>query len=241
MCSHILLTVRASIWLRAFSGDIINLFVSMYRPTAKFITARQKEIALERVRRTNGGRKDHDIKWNQVWEALMDLNVWGLFILSVCAYFPNGVLTTVSSMTHGRKVTLTEISCSFLVYSSAVLSLRIWALLPLRTWLFKFRKASSESSPMVSQVSSDFTFRTRTVANFTLERTVVPGYFAMRYAGLRFHIYTVAVFLAFAGSLALLLAPRVPGLLGALYGLHMFGAASGQVHGLTASNVGGYT
>ena len=48
---------------------------------------------------------------------------------------------------------------------------------------------------------------------------VIPGYFAMRYPGLRLHIYTGAVFLAFAGSLALLLAPRVPGLLGALYGL----------------------
>lgn len=63
-------------------------------PSAKFITDRQKEIALERVRRTNGGRKDHDIKWNQVKEALLDFNVWGLFILSVCAYFPNGVLTS---------------------------------------------------------------------------------------------------------------------------------------------------
>lgn len=65
-------------------------------PSAKFITARQKEIALERVRRSNGGRKDHDIKWNQVWEALMDINVWGLFVLSICAYFPNGVLQSVS-------------------------------------------------------------------------------------------------------------------------------------------------
>jgi hypothetical protein len=42
----------------------------------------------------------------------------------------------------------------------------------------------------------------------------------MKYPGLRFHIYTVAVSFAFAGSIALLLAPRVPGLLGALYGLH---------------------
>jgi hypothetical protein len=126
---------------------------------------------------------------------LTDINVWGLFVLSVCAYFPNGVLTTFSSL------------------------------------IIKDLGFSTIENLCV-QIPKGFV---GVLAN------VVPGYFAMRYAGLRFHIYTAAVTLAFAGSVALLLAPRVPGLLGALYGLHMFGAAAGQVHGLGASNIGGYT
>lgn len=67
-------------------------------PTAKFLTERQREIARERIRRNQGGSKSHEIRWDQVWEALTDWNVWALFVLAVCAYFPNGVLTTFSSL-----------------------------------------------------------------------------------------------------------------------------------------------
>lgn len=119
-------------------------FFYFFSPRAKFLNERQKEIALERVRRTNGGRKEHDIKWNQVREALTDINVWGLFILSTCAYFPNGVLTTFSSL------------------------------------IIKDLGFSTVENLAV-QIPKGFV---GVVAN------VVPGYFAMRYPGLRFHIYT---------------------------------------------------
>lgn len=38
------------------------------------------------------------IKPAQIWEAFGDYHVWGLAVLAFCSYFPNGVLTTFSSL-----------------------------------------------------------------------------------------------------------------------------------------------
>ena len=52
-------------------------------PRAKFLTEREKEIAQERIRLNNGGSRGHTIKWDQVKEAFMDINVYGLFLMAV--------------------------------------------------------------------------------------------------------------------------------------------------------------
>lgn len=67
-------------------------------PRAKFLSDREKEIAQERIRRNNGGSRGHDIKWDQVKEAFLDINVWGLFVLAMGAYFASGVLQSFSSL-----------------------------------------------------------------------------------------------------------------------------------------------
>lgn len=189
---------------------------------AKFLSEREKEIAEERIRRVNGGSRSHTVKWDQVKEAFLDINVWGLFLLAVGAYFASGVLQSFSSL--------------------IIADLGYSTIENLAVQIPKVSHRDFQSSRQESRNELNASNALSPAQGFVgVLANLIPGYYAMKYPGLRFHIYTVAVTMAFAGSIALLLAPRVPGLLGALYGLHFFGAAAGQVHGLNASNVGGYT
>jgi len=161
----------------------------------KFLDDRQKEIALERIRRSNGGAQSKVIKKEQVWEAVCDYNIWGLLILAFTSYAPNAVLTTFSSL-----------------------------------------------------LIKDLGYTTLENLAVQIPKGVVGvaaglacGWFNRKYAGWRFYSYSICIGVALCGSIALLLAPKVPGLLGALYALHLFGAAAGQVYAMASSNVSGQT
>ncbi|KAL7004270.1 hypothetical protein EMMF5_006156, partial [Cystobasidiomycetes sp. EMM_F5] len=67
-------------------------------PSAKFLNEREREIAIERIRRVNGGSRSRDIDRKQIIEALRDPNVWAIGLLATCAYWPNSFLTSFSSI-----------------------------------------------------------------------------------------------------------------------------------------------
>ena len=92
--------------IRYIAGGVITMTWSLvvwFRmpdspQNATFLTDREREIAIERIRRVNGGSKPNGVNWPQVWEALRDPNVWGLGFM-VCqrrlvrfnAFFPTDV------------------------------------------------------------------------------------------------------------------------------------------------------
>lgn len=64
---------------------------------ARFLTKRDREIAILRVKENMTGIKDDKIKKYQVLEALCDLKTWVLFALQLSICIPNGGVSTVSS------------------------------------------------------------------------------------------------------------------------------------------------
>lgn len=63
--------------------------------TAKFLSERQRAIAVERVAVNRQGVKNHQFKWNQVWQAARDPKTWLLFVMAIGAQVPNSALTSV--------------------------------------------------------------------------------------------------------------------------------------------------
>ena len=64
--------------------------------TAKFLTQRERAVAVERVAANRQGVKNHNFKMDQVWQTLGDPKTWILFILAVSAQVPNAAITSVS-------------------------------------------------------------------------------------------------------------------------------------------------
>ena len=64
--------------------------------TAKFLTERQRAIAVDRVAVNRQGVKNHQFKWYQVWQATRDPKSWLLFVMAIGAQVPNSALTSVS-------------------------------------------------------------------------------------------------------------------------------------------------
>jgi hypothetical protein len=64
--------------------------------TAKFLTERQRAIAVDRVSVNRQGVKNHQFKWYQVWQAARDPKTWLLFVMAIGAQVPNSALTSVS-------------------------------------------------------------------------------------------------------------------------------------------------
>lgn len=65
--------------------------------TAKFLSERERAIAVERVAINRQGVKNHQFKWYQAWQAARDPKSWLLFIMAVGAQVPNSALTSVCS------------------------------------------------------------------------------------------------------------------------------------------------
>lgn len=63
--------------------------------TAKFLSERERAIAVDRVAINRQGVKSHKFKWYQVWQAARDPKTWLLFIMAVGAQVPNSALTSV--------------------------------------------------------------------------------------------------------------------------------------------------
>lgn len=66
--------------------------------TARFLTERERAIAVERVALNRQGVKNHHFKWNQVWQAARDPKTWLLFTMAVGAQVPNSALTSFTSI-----------------------------------------------------------------------------------------------------------------------------------------------
>lgn len=65
--------------------------------TAKFLSERERAIAVERVAINRQGVKNHHFKRYQAWQAARDPKTWLLFIMAVGAQVPNSALTSVCS------------------------------------------------------------------------------------------------------------------------------------------------
>ncbi|KAJ5091888.1 MFS general substrate transporter [Penicillium alfredii] len=69
--------------------------------TAKFLTERERAIAVDRVAVNRQGVKNHQFKWDQVWQAARDPKTWLLFIMAIAAQVPNSALTSFTSIIVG--------------------------------------------------------------------------------------------------------------------------------------------
>lgn len=63
--------------------------------TAKFLTPRERAIAVDRVAINRQGVKSSQFKWYQVRQAAADPKTWLLFIMAIGAQVPNSALTSV--------------------------------------------------------------------------------------------------------------------------------------------------
>lgn len=73
--------------------------------TAKFLSERQRAIAVERIAGNRQSVKNDQFKWYQVWQAARDPKTWLLFIMAVGAQVPNSALTSVwLAASHPRRV-----------------------------------------------------------------------------------------------------------------------------------------
>ncbi|KAF3007932.1 hypothetical protein E8E13_011223 [Curvularia kusanoi] len=79
-------------------GIAILLFLPDLPTTAKFLTKRQRGIAVERVSGNRQGVKNKHFKVYQAWQTLYDPKTWILFVMATGAQIPNSALTTFSSM-----------------------------------------------------------------------------------------------------------------------------------------------
>ncbi|KZM25253.1 uncharacterized protein EKO05_0007414 [Ascochyta rabiei] len=79
-------------------GVVILLFLPDLPTTAKFLTERQRGIAVDRVSGNRQGVKNKHFKVYQAWQTLYDPKTWILFVMAIGAQIPNSALTTFSSM-----------------------------------------------------------------------------------------------------------------------------------------------
>ncbi|KAI1348664.1 MFS general substrate transporter [Xylaria sp. FL0043] len=66
--------------------------------TARFLNARQRIVAVERVAQNRQGVKNHHFKTYQMWQCLRDPKTWILFVMSVAAQIPNAAQSTFTSI-----------------------------------------------------------------------------------------------------------------------------------------------
>lgn len=89
----------------SLAAGIWSLLVLPDAPaTAKFLTERERIVAVERVAANRQGVKNHHFKKDQMWQTLYDPKTWILFIMAVGAQIPNSAITSVSSADNWRIV-----------------------------------------------------------------------------------------------------------------------------------------
>lgn len=66
--------------------------------TAKFLSERERAIAVERVASNRQGVKNQHVKKDQIYQTLRDPKTWFLFIMAVGAQIPNSAITSFASL-----------------------------------------------------------------------------------------------------------------------------------------------
>lgn len=72
--------------------------------TARFLTDRERKLAIDRIKSNNTGIENKTFKTHQFLEAILDLKTWLLFLFAVASNSPNGGLTTVSRIRTALRV-----------------------------------------------------------------------------------------------------------------------------------------
>ncbi|KAK3385937.1 major facilitator superfamily domain-containing protein [Podospora didyma] len=65
---------------------------------AKYLTEREKVIAVERLRANQMGVASREWRWDHVWETLLDLKTWCWFIIIVAISIASGGISTFGSL-----------------------------------------------------------------------------------------------------------------------------------------------
>lgn len=79
-----------------FSWGIVLLFLLPGSSVhAKFLTEHERALAVDRVKSNNTGIENKEFKVKQLYEALLDVKTWLLFLFAVASNAPNGGLTNV--------------------------------------------------------------------------------------------------------------------------------------------------
>jgi hypothetical protein len=76
-------------------GVLALVFLPDLPSTAKFLSERERAIAVERVAINRQGVKSSQFKWYQVRQAAEDPKTWLLFVMAIGAQVPNSALTSV--------------------------------------------------------------------------------------------------------------------------------------------------
>ncbi|KAI0759546.1 MFS general substrate transporter [Trametes elegans] len=65
---------------------------------ARFLTPEEKVLAVKRVAEAKVGVKNKQFKWYQIQHALVDPKTWLLFVASIAAQIPNGIVSNFSTI-----------------------------------------------------------------------------------------------------------------------------------------------
>ncbi|KAI0706690.1 MFS general substrate transporter [Earliella scabrosa] len=65
---------------------------------ARFLTPEEKVLAVKRVAEAKLGVKNKQFKWYQIQHALIDPKTWLLFVASIAAQIPNGIVSNFSTI-----------------------------------------------------------------------------------------------------------------------------------------------
>ncbi|KAI9655613.1 MAG: hypothetical protein M1821_005407 [Bathelium mastoideum] len=86
----------------SIAWGIVSLLVLPDLPaTAKFLSERERAVAVERVAGNRQGIKNHHFKKHQAWQAFYDPKSWILFVMAIGAQIPNPAITSFTSIIVG--------------------------------------------------------------------------------------------------------------------------------------------
>ncbi|KAK5174755.1 uncharacterized protein LTR77_001838 [Saxophila tyrrhenica] len=77
---------------------IFLIFMPNLPSTARFFSAEQKVVAVERIATNRQGVKNHTFKWYQARQAALDPKTWILFVMAVAAQIPNAAQSQFTSI-----------------------------------------------------------------------------------------------------------------------------------------------
>ncbi|KAI9148287.1 major facilitator superfamily domain-containing protein [Paramyrothecium foliicola] len=81
-----------------FFAVLLGFFLPDQPATARFLSDDERDSAIMRIKGNQTGAVKHEIQWNQVWEALTDVNAWLMFFIQLTSNIPNGGITTFGNM-----------------------------------------------------------------------------------------------------------------------------------------------
>lgn len=77
-------------------GGVLTARLPDLPSSARFLTPRERIVAVDRVAANRQGVKNHHFKAYQLWQAVRDPKTWILFVMSVAAQIPNAAQSSVS-------------------------------------------------------------------------------------------------------------------------------------------------
>lgn len=107
-------------------GIVVLIFLPDIPSTAKFLTERERYVAVERVASNRQGVKNSHFKRYQLVQTLQDPKTWILFVMAVGAQVPNSALTSVSPLLlHNRDLRRVKLTNNETVHVHHRLLLRL--------------------------------------------------------------------------------------------------------------------